>query len=429
MKNFLDVFRKSREINNASWIISCRIMQMALSFVVSVISARFLGPSNYGLISYGGAYVAFFSSFCTLGLHSVVVRDIIDDPNDQGKTLGTALAMRLVSSSMSILIIAIIVSLVDKGESMTIHVVILCSLMLLFQVFDTFNYWFQSRYESKISSIAALIAYGLSSVYKIAVLILQKNVLWFACATSIDYAFIALFLYVAYRQKKGPSLSISAGKAKSMIKRSYHYILAGMMSVIYGQIDKIMLKHMLDEEAVGLYSLGTSINSMWVFVLVAIIDSMYPTILQLHKTSKEAFEKKNRQLYAIVIYVSVFVGLVFLLFGKWVIGLLYGQEYLGAAAPLKVIVWYTIFSYLGVARNAWIVCENKQKYLKYMYFAAAVINVVLNFLMIPRWGSIGAAAASLITQIFTSILLPLCIPALQPNAKLMLEAILLKKVK
>ena len=96
-----------------------------------------------------------------------------------------------------------------------------------------------------------------------------------------------------------------------------------------------------------------------------------------------------------------------------------------AVMPLKIITWYTAFSYFGVARNAWMVCNEKQKYIKYMYLPAAIINVLLNLAFIPLWGASGAAVASLITQIFTSIILPLCIKATRPNAKLMLEAIFL----
>ncbi len=201
------------------------------------------------------------------------------------------------------------------------------------------------------------------------------------------------------------------------------------MVAIYGQTDRLMLKQMLDETSVGYYSLASSINLMWVFVLQAIIDSMYPTIVSCYSIDKEQFNKKNKQLYAIIIYLSVFVAIFFALFGKIAIRILYGVKYLPASEPLMIITWYTIFSYLGVARNAWMVCENKQKYLKYMYASAAVINVILNYFLIPKYGVSGAAIASLITQIGTSVLLPCLIKDMRENVKLMIEAFLLKGLK
>ena len=167
---------------------------------------------------------------------------------------------------------------------------------------------------------------------------------------------------------------------------------------------------------------------MWTFVIQAIIDSMYPTIMHLYQTDRHAFERKNRQLYAIVFYVSIFVSVILTLFAPIIITILYGDNYLPAVAPMRVITWYTAFSYMGVARNAWIVCENRQKFLKFIYFGAAIINVCLNFALIPLVGTIGAALASLVTELFTSIVLPLLIKQMRPNSIMMLQAIALKGV-
>ena len=422
-------YLSSKELKNAGWLISGRVIQMVLSFFISIFTARFLGPGNYGVINYASAYVAFFTSLCTLGINSVIIKDFAEHPQEQGKTIGTTLVLRGVSSALSTLMIIGIVGILDRGDRTTIVASGLCATALIFQVFDTINYWFQAQYQSKVTAIAMLFAYLAISVYKIILLILQKNVLWFAFASSVDYIFMAAFLLAAYRKYNGPKLSFSWSKGKALLGQSYHYILSGMMISIYSQTDKLMLKQMLDETSVGYYSLASNINIMWVFVLTAIIDSMFPTIISLYKTDRQAFEKKNRQLYAIIIYISIFVSLVFVFFGKFMIRLLYGVEYLPAAVPLRIITWYTIFCYLGVARGAWIICENKQKYLKYMYVSAAVINILLNYFMIPVLGASGAALASLITQICTCILLPCCVRDLRPNVKLMLQGFLLKDIR
>ena len=419
---------KSKEVKNASWIIAGRIAQMVLSFLVSIFTARYLGPGNYGLINYAGAYVAFFTSFCTLGINSVIIKDFVDNPEDQGKAIGTTIVLRAVSSLFSSLMIVGIVSIVDKGEPITITVAALCSISLVFQVFDTINYWFQSKYKSRVTAVATLIAYIATSVYKIILLILQKSVIWFAFASSFDYIVLAICLFYAYRRYNGQFELLEKGKY--LLGKSYHYILSGMMVAIYMQTDKLMLKQMLDEASVGYYSLASAINMMWCFVLQAIIDSVYPTIMELYKSGKkEAFERKNRQLYAMVIYISVFVAIMFVIFGRFAILLIYGEEYAPTAGTLKIITWYTVFAYLGVARNAWIVCTNNQKYLKYMYLSAAIVNVLLNLCFIPVWGAFGAAFASLIAQISTCIILPCFIKRMRPNVKLMAEAFILKKIK
>ena len=97
-----------------------------------------------------------------------------------------------------------------------------------------------------------------------------------------------------------------------------------------------------------------------------------------------------------------------------------------AVQPLRIVTWYVAFSYLGVARDTWIVCEGKQKHLPVIYIGAAVTNVILNAVLIPRWSASGAAMASLITQISTILLFPLLIKDYRPNVRLMIKGMMMR---
>lgn len=419
------VFR-NKVVKNAGWIIGGNLANKVLAFLVGILTARYLGPGNYGLINYAAAYTSFFASICTLGINSVIVKNFVDHPEEEGTTIGTTLLLRAASSFLSAIMIVGIVSIVDRDEPLTIAVVTLSSIGMIFQIFDTLNYWFQARLQSKYSAIASLVAYVVVSTYKIVLLVSGKSVEWFAVATALDYLVLAAFLLAAYFKNGGTRFQISKAKAKELMSSSSSFIISGLMVSIYASTDKLMLKQMLNEATVGHYALATSISSIWAFVLAAIIDSLYPGIVQSFSTNRLEYERKNRQLYAIVFYTAVFMSAVICLLAKPIVGILYGASYLPAVQPLRIIVWYTAFSYLGVARNAWMVCENRQKYLKYLYISAAIINVILNVVLIPQWGASGAAAASLITQMSTTLLLPAFIRPLRPNAKLMLDAMFLR---
>lgn len=416
---------KNKAVKNAGWIIGGKVANRLLAFLVGILTARYLGPSNYGLINYAAAYTTFFASFCTLGINSVIVKDFVDHPEEEGTTIGTTLLLRAASSCLSAIMIVGIVSIVDRDEPVAIAVVALSSIGMIFQIFDTLNYWFQARLQSKYSAIASLVAYVAVSAYKIILLVLGKSVEWFAVATALDYLVLAVFLLGTYFKNGGTGFHVSAAKARELLTSSSSFIISGLMVSIYAGTDKLMLKQMLDEATVGHYALAASISSIWAFALAAIIDSLYPGIVQSFSTNRLEYERKNRQLYAIVFFTAVIMSAAICLLAKPIVGILYGASYLPAVQPLRIIVWYTAFSYLGVARNAWMVCENRQKYLKYLYVSAAIINVILNVLLIPQWGASGAAAASLITQMST-ILLPAVIRPLRPNAKLMLDAVLLR---
>ncbi len=420
---------KNKVVKNASWIIGGRIVHMLCAFVVSLLTARYLGPGNYGLINYATAYTTFFYSICTLGINSILVKAIIDEPEHEGETLGTSIVLQGIASLLSSLMIIGIVRLIDGKEELTVIVTALCTIGLLFRIIEVLRYWFQAHLCSKYTVITTTVAYLLTSVYRIILLIQSADVKWFALATSIDYLAEAAFLYIFYKSNNGPKLHFTKGRVVKLLKMGTPFILAGLMVSIYGNTDKLMLKQMLNEEAVGYYSTATSLCNVWVFLLSAIIDSMYPVIMEARKTSIQKYEKQNKLLYAIVFYISVFVSLMFVVFAKPTISLLYGEVYLPTVGPLRISTWYVAFSYLGVARNAWIVSENQQKYIAPIYVCAAITNVILNYAFIPIWGASGAAVASLLTQITTIFIWPLLIKTMRPNAKLMLDAILLRGIK
>lgn len=428
----MNIFKalKNKTVKNAGWMIGEKIIQMLLSLVVGLMTARYLGPSNYGLINYATSFTAFFAAFCNLGINSLLVKELVDRPEKEGEVLGTALVLRGISSLLSAITIMAVVSIIDADEPTTICVVALCSLGMLFQIVNCFNYWFQRHLISKYTAIATLIAYVATAAYRIVLMVTEQNVTLFALATSVDYIVLAVIQIYFYRRCQGQRLSFSWKYGKDLLSRSKHFILAGLMVSIYGQTDKLMLKQMLDVTETGFYSTATTVNTMWCFILAAIIDSVVPSIMEAYKAgNEELFKKKNKQLYAITFYVSMAAAVMFNIFAELVIYILYGKAYMPSAMPLRIVSWYTAFSYLGVARNAWIVSKNRQKHLIKIYVAAAAANVVLNVLLIPVWGASGAAVASLISQILTGLIMPFFIKDLRENAILMTEAVFLRGIK
>lgn len=419
---------RNRVIQNAGWLVFGKIAQMCINLFVGLLTARYLGPSNYGLINYGSAYTAFFLNLCTLGINSVLVKEFVDHSNEEGKIIGTTLCLKGVASVLSAISIVLISAFIDADEPVTRIVVALCSVGLVFNILDTFNYWFQARLQSKIIALASLVSFTVTAIYKVYIIVCDKSVVFFAFATSIDYICIGLILMYMYKKCKGGKLSFSFSYAKELLKSSTPFIIPGIMVAVYGQTDKMMLKQMISDAEIGYYATAVSICTMWCFVLNAIIDSMYPVIMEANKKDKVDFIYKNKLLYAIIFYCCMFVSVGITILAELIVKILYGSAYLPTVNPLRIITWYTAFSYLGMARNAWIVCENKQKYLTPVYAASAIANIIFNVIFIPLWGASGAAFASLIAEAFTTIVVPFMIPGLRENSKLMIEAVILKGI-
>ena len=397
---------------------------MLTNLLVSLLMARYLGPSNYGLINYAASWTAMFTSLCTLGINSILVNELLTQETQEGEILGSAIGMRLVSSFLSAITIISLVKVMNPDDSNTIFVVAIYSISLVFQAFDTINYWYQAHMRSRESAVVAMIGYTAVTVYKIFLLVTQKSVFWFAASHAVEFGVVAVLLvfsYFRHADHKQP-LRFSLKTGKALLNRSYHFILSGMMVAIYGQMDKIMLKSMLGDEAVGYYSAAVTVCSVWPFVLAAIIDAAKPLILTEFSHNYAKFEKYLTYLYGAIIYVSLAAGLTITVFSSPIIRILYGEAYMNARSALCIVSWYTAFSYLGVARSTWLVPHKKIKYEKYIAASGAVANLVMNALFIPLWGVDGAAAATLLTQIFTNFLVGFFFREIRRNNVLILKA-------
>ena len=416
--------KQSSALKNAGWIIGCKIIKAFLTLVVTMITARYLGPANYGLISYAASIVAFVAPIMKLGLDSILVHEIVNNDKLEGKILGTSMLMCCLSAVMCILGIFLFVSIINAGEKETIIVCIIYSILLIFQALEMIQYWFQAKLLAKYSSIAMLISYILVTGFQILLLITNKSIYWFAISNSLDYLIISIILYTIYKNKSNQKLSFSSTLCRKMIKKSKYYILANLMVTIYAQTDKIMLKLMIDNASVGYYSAAVTSAGMASFIFAAIIDSARPIIFEAKKNEDLIkYEKNIISLYSVVIYFSIFICLMVTIFSPLIVNIMYGQEYANSIPILRLIVWYTTFSYLGSARTIWIMAESKHNYLMFINTAGVILNILLNYILIPIYGIIGAAIATVLTKVFVNYIITFFIKPIKYNNVLIAKAL------
>ena len=430
VKKRISEIKENRVVRNAGAIIAGKIAQSLFGFVVGLLTARYLGPSNYGLISYAGAYTAFFAAASSLGTNNLLVKEFVDRPEDEGLIIGSTITMRLLASAAAIFIILAASCFLDAGEKLTILIVGITSLSLLFQQpAEVLDFWFQARLESRVTAIATLIAYAVSTAFKVYLLASHKSVIFFAMVSSLDFLCLGLLLAGRYQKAGGRALRCSFTYGKSLLLKSYPLILSGMMFAVYSQVDKLMLKNLISETETGYYTLAYSLCTLWCFVLNAIITSYYPVIMtHAREQNEELFNQKNKELYAIIFYSSTLVSIVLCVFASPLVGILYGEHYMPSAPLVRIITWYTSLTFLGSARAAWTVAKGLQKYLFTINLLSAVSNVILNLLFIPKAGAAGAALASLISHVLITLVYPLFMKDMRPNALLMLDAILRKGI-
>jgi O-antigen/teichoic acid export membrane protein len=414
---------KNSALKNASWIIACKIVQSLISLVIGMISARYLGPSNYGVITYVSSVVAFALPIMQLGLNQTLVKEFVQNPDREGTVLGTALTINILSSFVGMAGSVAFVFFVNAGETETILVCALYSLSLLFQATEMIHFWFQSKLLSKYPSLATLCAYIVVALYKIFLLVSKKSIAWFAVSNVLDYFLISVILMVIYFKIGSQKLRVSWRLGREMLSRSKYYIIPSLMVMIFQHTDRIMIKLMIGETETGFYSAAITCIGISSFVFAAVIDSMRPVILGEKEKNPEMYEKRVSQLYSIITCLSLAQSIAMTLLAKPLVFILYGPEYTKTAGILCVAVWYVTFSYYGSVRNVWILAEGKQKYLFGINVIGAAANIILNWFLIPLWGGVGAAVASLITQFFTNVIIGFIFKPIRENNRLMLKGL------
>lgn len=418
---------KWRFVSNTSWQLLQTIYSMLLSLIVGSLSARYLGPSNYGLIGYGASLVSLFSSVCKLGMDGVVINEIVKRKEKTGDYIGAVLVLRLISSIIAIVAIYVAVFIIEPGNRLLHVVTFLQSIAIILQVHEVFNYWFQAELLSKYYVIASVIGLTVMSAWRINLLRIGASVEWFALSSAVQALAVLIITGIVFVKMSHMRLRSHIADMKYLMSLGHHYIIATIAVTLYMHTDKIMIGKMLNEEFVGYYTAAMTIATLWEFVPGAIINSARPIILGDREHNYEGYIHKLQLLMLFMTVTGLVVGIGIVLLGGIAIHILYGEQYSNATPILSILIWSTCFAQIGTARSIWIVGEEKNAYQKYMVLMGAGLNIVLDYFFIQLWGLEGAAVATLISQIFVQFGAPMFFDEIKPFSKIYFNSFRLLK--
>jgi O-antigen/teichoic acid export membrane protein len=420
---------KGKFLKNTGWLLFEQIFRMILSLAVTTLMARYLGTHNYGLISYGAAYIAIFTTISQLGIGEILVNEIIKNRDKTGIIIGTTIILRLFSALLSIILIYIVVAYLNPNNFVLQIITFIQSISLLFIAFDAVGYWFQSNLQSKYAVIAKSIAFTLVSIWRIVLIYVEASVQYFAVATILQTLAISTLIILFYFKFKGPRFNFSLDLAKNLLSKSYPFIISGLFVTVYTQMDKIMLGQLTNESSVGVYTVAMTISGLWIFIPNSLIESARPIIMAAKGNDEERYIKRLKQLFSAIIWISILASLVITVLSENIILILFGNQYIEAIGILTILIWSKIFSLIGVTRTIWLITENKVKYHIYFLGIGAAINVVLNLILIPMYGAIGAAIATILAEFISNTLSLIIFKETRPLFKLIIESFMLKGIR
>jgi len=391
-------------VSNTGWQFADNLVRMSVGLVVGIWLARYLGPEQFGLFSYALALVALFSTLAALGLDDIIVRDLVRDPTGKEELLGTSLLLKLIGGVVSFLAAVGSIVLLRPTDNLSHWLVAIVALGAVFQAFNIIEFWFHSQVQVKYAIFAKNTAFLLCSCLKIGFILASAQLILFAWLALFEIVLGALGLMIAYGAR-GNRLSAWRGrraKASGLLKDSWPLMLSGMVIMVYLRIDQVMLGEMAGNEEVGIYSVAVRLAEVWYFIPTAIYWSVFPGIIKAKAADDALFYERLQKLYNLMALSAYAVAVPMTLLAHWLVPTLFGEAYARGGLMLAVLIWSNVFTSLEMARSAFLTSMNWTRIYLLTVLLGCLLNVVLNYWLIPIYGGMGAVIASVFAYWFAA---------------------------
>jgi PST family polysaccharide transporter len=419
--------RLRQVIRNTGWLFADRMLRIGVGLFVGVWVARYLGPANYGILNYAIAFVALFSALSSLGLDSIVVRELVQNAASKHEILGTTFTLRLLGSLMAMMCAITGICVLRPADHFIHCCVAIIAVGSLFQSSDTIDLWFQSQVESKYAVYAKTAAFLVVSCVKIVLLQLRAPLIAFVWMILAEVVLGALGLIFIYRHKD-QHLALwrfSLDKGRQLFSASWPLIFSGLAIMVYMKIDLIMLGEMIGNRAVGLYSAATRLSEIWYFIPTSIVTSVFPSIVEAKQVGSEVYYARLQKLFDIMSALGLAIAIPMTFLSGSLIRLFFGDGYAAAGSILTIHIWSALFVFLGSAQTPWFVSEGLTPLFLKRTVLGAIINVGLNIALIPAYAGLGAAVATVIAYAVSGVLANVLDTRTRPILTLQLRSMVL----
>jgi PST family polysaccharide transporter len=410
-----------QSMSNLFWLLLDRAIRMAGGVLVSVWVARTLGPEEFGLLNYVISLVAIFSVFSTLGLESVVVKRILslresDGPDSVLKAVCSTVLLRAIGSLLAIALIWLASKLMVFGGraqlDLRLWVLIWISAGLFFQSFDSIRHHYEAGGDSRSYVLPQLTSFFLTSAGRIYLILHRASAEGFAFLIFLEALLSGIFLSVGFfsRLKEIGGMLPSKREMVLLMRESWPLALSSVATLVYTKIDGVMIGNWMGNSELGLYSAALKVSEVWYFVPTVFSTAFFPRLFLLFSNDRGAFEAKFQTLLRYLFLLSFGLSIVATIFSEEIMQFLFGVQFVTAAPVLTIHIWTSIFVFMGVASSQWYIMEGLNRLLFFRTAIGAILNVALNCVLIPRFGSRGAALATLFTQAVAALFADLAHP-------------------
>jgi len=425
---FANVYRRFRPyFHNTVWIMVEKVLALGMTLVATVLVARYLGPDAFGTLAYTMSLVALFGVAGHLGLHGLVVREIVKKPDLHAETLGTTAFLKFFGALAGYLALLLYAGVYEGVGTTPFALIAIAGAALLFAPANVVDYWFNAFLQARYVSIARVASQLVYVSFTLLFVCLGSGIVLFAIPYLLQGVVAAIVLLLLFRANASLRLSawrFNRARARELLSQGWVIYLASFFAVVYLKIDQVMLRWLADSTEVGVYAVAARLSEAWYFIPTAIVASVFPRLIDLRESNEALFTHRLQQLFDSLAVLGMVIALLIAVVAPWLIPWIFGADYAASADILVIHTWASVFIFMRAALSKWILIENALYFSLLTQGLGALTNVVLNYFLIPLYGGEGAAWATLVSYAIASFFALVLYPRTRPVFWLMFNALL-----
>ncbi len=392
---------RRRAFHNMLWLFGDKAFRLGFGVFVIVFITRYLGPDKFGSYSYSLSIVLISLCLASLGLKSIVVKELLENSCKCHVIVGTSFVLQFTTSLLSYFLLYIYATNFESNNQLLI---LIMGAALFFKPSESLRYYFEANLLSRHSVKVDLFVFIISSFLKVSLVLNQSSLVSFAivflCESILGFI---CFYYLYFREFKLIKIDFDRNIAFGLLSKSWPLLISSASWIIYTKIDQVMIGKLLSAPDVGYYAAASQLTDVIVFIPTIITASLIPLTVK-YKTS-DAYLKKFQLIYDLSVGVMFLMAVFVSIFASEIISLLYGDAFEISSRILVIHIWSVVFMAMAIVSGQYLIYENKQKVVMLRHIVGIFLNSLLNYMLIPLYGIEGAALSTLFSLFFCNYVL------------------------
>ena len=383
--------------SNVLWLLSERLITLAISFAVTLAVARHLMPEAFGRLSLLIALVALAGPLMALGLNGLVTREVLLRPKQYPLIIGSSMAMRLVAGVLTSGLAFLVAANTLTDQDLALLVLLVLS--SVFNGFSVVDLWLQAQMANRQGALLRIAVVSVFSLLRLVAVWADAGMPVFIYLLGLEFIVQGLLYLLVYHRLSGGvgELRVSRAECRALLGESRWLLLSGIAAVIYLKVDQVMLGALLDDRAVGIYAAAARLSEVWYFVPAAIVTAFFPHLVDKRSSNPSGYITHVQRLNDLLFGLSLGLALMMTLTADWLLPILFGEAYSESVPVLMVHIWAAVLVFMRALLSKWLIAEGLLRLSLLSQISGALTNVVLNYYLIPLYGPIGAAYATLVS--------------------------------